>query len=227
MKKVIESIEIGTNCHETITIETEKICPHCKYSFDGTVLYSGHIQINYPLCTAFVLHFCHSCERAFLTQYEGIQGYFTKLETYPSALYETKLDPLLSTISPKFIEIFRQAEQAEGYGLMEICGLGYRRALEFLIKDYLIHDFPESENKIQKALLSQCIQLIPDDRIKVTAERSAWLGNDYAHYVSKHPDRDLNDLKNLVIATAYWVSMTLYTQKITSEIQAKSSSSHT
>lgn len=227
MKKRIESIQIGTNCRETITIETEKICPHCKYTFDGTALYSGHIQISYPLYTAFVLHFCHSCEHAFLTQYEGVDGFLTKFETYPSALCETQLDPLLSNISPKFVEIFHQAEQAEGYGLMEICGIGYRRALEFLIKDYLIHDSPENKDQIQKTPLSQCIRSIPDDRIKATAERSAWLGNDYAHYVSKHPERDLDDLKNLVIATAYWVSMTLYTQKITSEIQAKSSSSHT
>lgn len=229
MNKMIDSIQIGTDCHESITIEAERICPHCKYSFDGTFLYSGHIEENYKSRTAYVLHFCHSCERAFLTQYAGPKDDMTKLRTYPSALCETYLDPQISTISPKFIEIFHQAEQAESYGLMEICGLGYRRALEFLIKDYLIHYSADDNNKekIKKSPLSQCIQSIPIENIKVTAQRSAWLGNDYAHYVSEHPNLDLDDLKKLVRATAYWVSMTLYTQNVTSEITSKPSSSQT
>jgi len=45
--------------------------------------------------------------------------------------------------SKNFIVIYNQAFTAEINGLTEICGLGYRKAFEFLIKDYLI-------KKIQK-----------------------------------------------------------------------------
>lgn len=38
----------------------------------------------------------------------------------------------------KFISIYNQALTAEKNGLTEICGLGYRKSFEFLIKDYLL-----------------------------------------------------------------------------------------
>lgn len=43
------------------------------------------------------------------------------------------------------------------------------------------------------------------------AKRTTWLGNDHAHYVSKHPDQDLNDLKALLSLTIKWIDMELET----------------
>src|SRR5947209_9012383 len=55
------------------------------------------------------------------------------IEPIPADVAET-----ISNISPNFHKIYNEAYKAEQFGLMEICGVGYRKALEFLIKDYLI-----------------------------------------------------------------------------------------
>lgn len=49
-------------------------------------------------------------------------------------LFDKKIDE----ISPKFNEIYKQALAAEVSNLNEIAGLGYRKSLEFLIKDIAI-----------------------------------------------------------------------------------------
>lgn len=43
---------------------------------------------------------------------------------------------------------------AEQYKLLEICGVGYRKAIDFLIKDYSIANHPLEIEKIKKEMLS-------------------------------------------------------------------------
>src|ERR1035441_3877448 len=112
----------------------------------------------------------------------------------------------ITEISPSFCQIFNQAHLAEENGLNQICGPGYRKALEFLIKDFLIlHKFKGDEGKkaeIDKAFLGPVIQkFIDDERIKQCAKRAVWLGNDETHYVRKWEDKDLKDLKSLILLT--------------------------
>lgn len=94
----------------------------------------------------------------------------------------------------------------------EICGIGYRKSLEFLIKDFAIHEHPESEENIKVAPLSQCIKnYILAKNVKLLAERSAWIGNDEAHYIRKQEDRNVSDLKVFIQACVYFIAMTLVT----------------
>lgn len=108
--------------------------------------------------------------------------------------------------SPLFCEMFNQAHLAEENGLTHICGPGYRKALEFLIKDFLIlHKFkgdaPKKE-EIEKTFLGPVIQkFVDDERIKQCAKRAVWLGNDETHYTRKWEDKDLKDLKSLILLT--------------------------
>lgn len=102
---------------------------------------------------------------------------------------------------------------AESLTLDRIAGIGYRKSLEFLIKDYLIHKFPEETEAIKSMALANCIaNKVPIEKIRVVASRCAWLGNDEAHYVRKHNNRDLVDLKKLIEASVYWISMELVTE---------------
>ncbi len=92
--------------------------------------------------------------------------------------------------------------------------MGYRKALEHLIKDFAIRIHPESKQKIEDAPLSQCINnYVHSDKLVATALRCAWLGNDYAHYLKKFTDHDLENLKAFLDATVYWVSMELITEE--------------
>lgn len=76
------------------------------------------------------------------------------------------------------------------------------------MKDYLIHKYPDDENKIKEnhRFDSLIKQYVTDDKVKFLASRASWLGNDQAHYTRKWEDKDITDLKRLIKTTLYWVS---------------------
>lgn len=85
--------------------------------------------------------------------------------------------------------------------------MGYRKALEFLIKDYAIKLNPDKSEKIKNISLSNCINdFINNERIKKLAKASAWLGNDETHYCRKHDEYDLKSLKSFLNATESFIN---------------------
>jgi hypothetical protein len=109
-------------------------------------------------------------------------------------------------ISSTFCDIYGEAHKAEHLGLTQICGVGYRKALEFLIKDYLIKERPDDKAAIESTMLGQCIQrYVTDPKTKQVAERATWLGNDETHYQRRGIDKDLSDLKALISLALYWI----------------------
>ena len=105
----------------------------------------------------------------------------------------------ITRLSRDFYEIYNQAQKAEESGWVLVEGPGYRKALEFLIKDYACRLNPEEAEKIKKMELGPCIQqYMKNPMVKETAQRAAWLGNDETHYLRKWEGKDLQDLKDLL-----------------------------
>lgn len=122
-------------------------------------------------------------------------------------------------LSPRFTIIYNQALNAENFQLDEICGPGYRKSLEFLIKDYAIKLYPDQEEAIKKKFLKNCIvDYINHPKISFLAEKAAWLGNDETHYVRKWADKDVNDLKILINLTVNYIEMELMTELLEKEM---------
>ena len=70
--------------------------------------------------------------------------------------------------------------------------MGYRKALEFLVKDYAIFLNQEDEDKIKNASLSSCINNYIDNiKIRHLSLASTWLGNDETHYIKKSQDYNI------------------------------------
>ena len=116
-------------------------------------------------------------------------------------------------------KIFNQASAAEELGLKEIGGMGYRKALEFLIKDFLIAEKPGSRDDIERSLLGTCIgRHVEDERLKLCASRAVWLGNDETHYCRKWEDKDIGDLKTLIKLSANWMESVLLTKKYAADM---------
>ena len=114
----------------------------------------------------------------------------------------------IQKLSNDFCNIFAEAHKAEQHKLSLVAGPGYRKALEFLIKDYVIALKPDDKDKIEKMMLGNCLATyVEDDKIKQTAKRAAWLGNDETHCVRKWEDKDVNDLKKLISLTRHWIEM--------------------
>jgi hypothetical protein len=120
----------------------------------------------------------------------------------------------IQKISPSFCEIHNQTRIAEENGLRQICGPGYRKSLEFLIKDFLIlhvfKDDPVKPEEIKKTFLGKVIESFVDDkRIQQCAKRATWLGNDETHYTRKWEDKDLDDLKSLIHITVNFIDSSI------------------
>jgi len=156
----------------------------------------------------YVLHYCQVCCLGFCGIYSQKEnsawGDFGKVYTpvlaVPKNSDPLQFDPEIIELSQSFVNIFQEAYAAEENGLTLICGMGYRKALEFLVKDYLISKFPQKADDIAKEPLAQSIRLIDNPQIKVLAERSAWLGNDETHYVKKHDGYSYKDIKSFLEA---------------------------
>ena len=100
--------------------------------------------------------------------------------------------------------------QAEVDGYDTLVGIGLRKSLEFIIKDFLIQKFPEKADEIKKKLLGQVIiDYIDDPILQKLAQATSWIGNDETHYVRRHTDKDLQDLKKFLNATIRYIEYQL------------------
>ena len=171
-----------------------------------------------------IFNFCSHCELYFMTTFSVEKSKYDytlvatkQIASEPITPKAIAFSPLLTEISPNFVEIYNQAHRAEIYSLNQIAGMGYRKALEFLVKDYAIHLNPNEEDSIKNQLLAQCINTYIDNpKIKVLAEKSAWLGNDETHYVKKHPDFNVNDLRLFIDTCVNYIDMELNLEKASS-----------
>jgi hypothetical protein len=155
----------------------------------------------------------------FFAVYEHYAPFYDFSHFYPYSKENKDFPEEISELSPDFVAIYNQAHHAEQKGLDLICGVGYRKAFEYLIKDFVIYFNPDETEKIKRIPLQQCIQqYINQPDIKEMAERAVWLGNYETHYVRKWEDKDIQDLKNLIDLTVYFISMTLKAKKYREEM---------
>lgn len=155
------------------------------------------------------------CEQLFVAYYTTVvDGAFAIAYISKGNHKQIDLSDIVISISPNFKLIYEQSYFAEEEKLMEICGVGYRKSLEFLIKDYLIYLEPVKKDIFEKKWLGSCIEDdIKSDNIKAVAKRAVWLGNDETHYMRIWKDKDLKDLKNLIGLTIKWIE----TEEMTKE----------
>ncbi len=200
-----------------------KECPYC-HNLIKPVFLSSH-EINRQSMEAIMICPNDDCSRAFIAYYtiylNNKDTTFTG-RTSIGTLVSKSFSESIKVISPQFVIIYNQAYASEQQGLFEICGVGYRKALEFLIKDYTISKNEEAKEKIEKAPLAEVIKKYVDDsKIKSVATRAVWLGNDETHYLRKWEGRDLQDLKRLIDLTVHWIEMETLTLEFEKEMPEK------
>ena len=190
------------------------LCPLCHYSImpetKGWLLVGERLRAD-PMLEA-VYHCPRAqCDRLFIARYwpvyEHPEGLTYRLQDLvPANPKPPDVPDPVRNISPGFVQVFTESNAAETWGLHQIAGMGYRKALELLIKDYCIHMDSSRKADIEKMPLGKCIsECIDDTRIKDCAQRAVWLGNDETHYSRKWVDMDINDLKILIRLTVTWI----------------------
>ena len=198
------------NVLDTRKIEAKDptFCPHCETGIQPIVIFAGHsikehLRTSGYSGTLSVGHLttvlqCPKCESFAFTRHVFSPSTNTAslLEHYPHPKKKSDFPIEIRNVSPQFEQIYNQALQSEAYSLDELSGIGYRKALEFLVKDYLIF-LSSNEQEIEKIKtehLSESIKRLDQD-IKCLATAATWLGNDHTHYTRRFDGKTIEEMK--------------------------------
>ena len=188
------------------------VCPHChivntpheKWQVQSKDTDNVFVFITAWTCSNQI------CQKVFLALYKRINNQFVftrflnglpKGPDWPKPIAELKDGNPKEASQPgqtKFIKTYLQSLEAENNGLDEIAGMGYRKAIEYLVKDWAIKTKPEEKVEIEKLWLGQVITNYYDGDLKEILARATWLGNDQAHYNKLFEDYNISILKELI-----------------------------
>jgi len=195
-----------------MTVEDPNICPHCHivnnpnkhWQMQSKDTDNANILIAAWTCTN------NKCQKLIVTLHHAATGLYSftrflnglpKGPDWPKPIAELKNGNPKDTNTPedsRFIKTYLQSLVSENMGLDEIAGMGYRKAIEYLVKDWAIKNVPADKEKIKQLWLGQVISNYYDDDLKDILERATWLGNDQAHYNKLFEEYEIADLKELI-----------------------------
>ena len=208
---------------KTCRYDEVAVCPTCHHALKPKVL-SAFFSITdgffmgQKITQLLLTCFCQRCRKAFLCIYEdgvpthdyGCDYEFRNLISIsPVSANIDIFSSDISMLSPLFVETYSQAVLAEADNLLQICGPGYRKSLEFLVKDYLCWKYPSDAETIKGEFLGVALKRVEDNRIKTLAERAVWIGNDETHYVKKHEALDIDVMKKFIKAILTYIESEL------------------
>lgn len=197
-------------------LEIPDTCPHCKRL---VVLSFNQVTFNKQTSEIQALFFCsyRECTGMVLAYYsiDG-EGIARLISTDPPLLNEEEFPGFANELSPNFVLIFQEASRAKARGLEQVAGPGFRKAGEFLVKDYakslITETDKEKKKELEKAIehkfVGQVIaDSIADPRVQKVAKRVFWLGNDESHYLRKWTEKDISDMLTLIKLTLNWIEI--------------------
>lgn len=209
-------------CHKSIL-------PKCLHLISAPITEYDSISNE---CAAGLFR-CPSCNSVFFAHFTGRNDYLNE------AAFEldyacpekhkniAKFSSYISDISPCFVKTFNQSNIAESMNLHEIAGIGYRKAIEYLIKDFCAYMFPDKTNDIKSdnKLSNVIANRIPDKPefidIKDMAKSSWILGCDFVHYDKKYIDYNIEDLKACIDLTVTAIEFYLKKSKYSAQLLKK------
>lgn len=187
------------------------LCPFCARVFSPRYIadVDGKIFSDGTKITLLVFQ-CQHCKNIGVGQYkqkrldlEGEPIYEPINDDYffPEKTFSPKdFDASVQGQFPDFVSAYQEAEKAQNIGCKNLAGMGYRKAVEILVKDFAQILAPYEGTQIRKKRTSEVINdYFSFDKEFWTMAKGAWvLGNDYAHYKKKYEDKDIYFLKKVV-----------------------------
>lgn len=165
---------------------------------------------------------CTYCGKYFVAAYELISPeHFHLIEYSYSAIIDYDLPIELEEFSPTGVEIYKQALKAEYYNLDQISGIGFRKALEYFIKDFLVNERNKTEYTERAIPLMQAIKELNFDKMINLATAATWIGNDETHYLKKYSKSEVDNMKKFIKALAFYLSAERSAGKAASFISEK------
>lgn len=200
-------LETNSIHNDVSNIQEPRQCMHCKNTGTQVPLgcygtlgkHDGHQGIALFSC-----QLCGSTSIHFLFVYNENHGaditHYISFKSIPSLETENlNFSNIIQKMFPSFCKIYIQSGKAENEELDQIAGMGYRKALEFLVTDYLI-EYPvdgvsEDWLKNPNISLGNKISKLPNVKIQKLAKAISFIGNDETHYSRRHPEYDVDSIK--------------------------------
>lgn len=199
----------------TIPTTIPETCPVCGHDIELIRVKWVHARNgNFYMCA------CprRQCRAVFLYVLDS-NG---EIKSFPDSNLANDIPEGVLNSFPDFKEVYLQAKKAEMFNLDSMYGMAYRRALEFLVKEYLIKFGIKTRKEAYDMQLHSAIDFLDNNDIKNLAKASSWLGNDQAHTVKKWPEYDVDDLKSFIVAFASFVSFKINAKKANDLIHKRS-----
>lgn len=195
-----------------VNVKEPNICPHCHVTNSPKCLFTENTKDTDNSDCNYQIWQCANkeCVKLFGVLYKVVDGTpaiakvlngLPKGPDWPKPILELVDGNTIETEEPlksKFIKTYLQSLEAESYGLDEIAGMGYRKAIEYLVKDWAIQNNPDKKEDILSKWLGSTIKNYYSGDLKDILERATWLGNDQAHYKKLFEEYDIEVLKELI-----------------------------
>ncbi|MGF3113528.1 DUF4145 domain-containing protein [Facklamia sp. P9177] len=181
-----------------LKVQIPKLCPVCAVAHNPIMLHKFSETINGSTTIAFV-HTCSNCGKKSLTlnklTKEDNKDYLEFIYCYPNSK-AVSFDEKLEQLSPRFVSLYNQASFCEDNGYFDLAGMGYRAAMEILIKDYALGFELDTKEKIAQRNLNRSIEhyFKNDETSQIAADVVRMFGNDFAHW-DRNEDYSLEQLK--------------------------------
>jgi len=214
-----------------VCFDTTSSCPRCNSAIEPIYLHGYVNDLDKALLSIFLQ--CNACRNSFISTYKcqgKVKFDYTDhigsslLKSEPISIAEQSFSNEIRKVSSDFVKVYNQAYSADQNGLDEICGIGYRKAIEYLVKDYSIHISPKDKDKIKSQTLSTCINTYFDNKkLKSLALAATWLGNDQTHYEQRITDVGIKEMKAFIMALVNFIDSDLQADIATNLINSKKS----
>lgn len=213
--------EVRITSSTTRMVDIEDICHNCKKPTNPDLVNSSYYPLDSTNTSLVLTLRCLGCKHYWVeefiakqvnsqTTYSGYDYILERLNVVPNLPSDISISDDVESVSPIGKQIYVQALKAEQEQLDHIAGIGYRKALEFFVKDFSIMTNPDDEDKIKSMLLKQVInEYIDDNDLKTLALASTYIGNDEGHFYRKNPDKDLTHLKSYLRGFIFYLEKQL------------------
>ena len=189
---------LGKNLSFSGEYQKPATCPHCGVSIDGILgersvinIDSSQIFSSACRCTACGKSFFFSCHRV-----PSSSDISQMIAIWPAS-DSSYTNKNLHSISPRFIDMYNQALRSESKGDIELAAIGFRSALEILVKDYAVNELKINVEEVSRKSLFDAIgEYLKQKELLKTADVVRIFGNDYTHYQEKYPNKDFEILKS-------------------------------
>lgn len=190
-----------TNSSDTseMKVTLPKQCPICGVANSPTLVNTSMVSYYNEEKLQTISWRCTNCSGKYVTGHtrkDQKDKNLNFLFIYPSPT-PRDFSKLISNLSPRFIEIYKEAYYSETAGFLTSAGISYRLALEILIKDYAIAELHKNEDEVTKKKLYAAIEdYLPNIDFQKVADVIRLKGNDYTHFKEKYDQVDFSMFKD-------------------------------